>query len=199
MARGSVIARILSEYSDKGTKAAVKDLDKVGKDFKKFGDKVGKAFAVATAASAAFAVKVGYDAVKAAIADQQSAAILANTLHNVAGANDAVIASIEDFITQTSLATGVVDDQLRPAFSSLLTTTRSVAKSQELLTLALDVSAGSGEAVTQVANDLARAYVGSTKGLKKYNLGLTDAQLKSKSFAEIQALLNKQFAGRNVS
>ena len=93
MATGAVVARILSEYSDKGTKAAQKDLKAVGKSFDDFGAKVKKSFEVAAAASAAFAVKIGYDSVKAAMADQQSAAILAQTLKNTTGANDALIAS----------------------------------------------------------------------------------------------------------
>lgn len=189
MARGSVIARILSEYSDKGTKAAVKDLDKVGKDFKKFGDKVSKAFAVATAASAAFAVKLGVDAVKAAVEDQKSAALLANTLHNVVGANDAVVASVEDFITQTSLATGIMDDQLRPALNLFVASTKDVAKAQALMGLALDVSAGSGADLEAVSKALAKAQNGNFGALQRLLPSLDKGIVKSKDFqAAVKAL-----------
>jgi len=195
MARGSVIARILSEYSDKGTKAAVKDLDKVGKDFKKFGDKVGKAFAVATAASAAFAVKIGVDSVKAAIADQQSAAILANTLHNVVGANDAVVASVEDFILQTSLATGVVDDQLRPALGLLIASTKDVGKAQALMGLALDVSAGASVDLEAVSKALAKAQNGNFGALQRLLPSLDKNIVKTKDFQGALKLLADTYGG----
>jgi hypothetical protein len=78
-----------------------------------------------------------------------------------------------------------------------LTTTGSVEKSQKLLALALDISAGSGEDVATVAGDLSAAYVGQTKSLSKYRLGLSKTELQSKSFNEIQDLLNKQFSGQN--
>jgi hypothetical protein len=80
----------------------------------------------------------------------------------------------------------------------LLTTTGSVAKSTELLTQALDISAGSGVAYETVVNDLSLAYVGQTRGLRKYSLGLTQAELKTMNFADIQEKLNKQFTGANA-
>jgi hypothetical protein len=80
-----------------------------------------------------------------------------------------------------------------------LTTTGSVTKSQELLGLALDVAAGSGESLVGVSNDIAQAYVGNTKGLRKYNLGLTQTELKTASFIELQTALNKQFSGQNAA
>jgi hypothetical protein len=82
---------------------------------------------------------------------------------------------------------------------ALLTTTGSVTKSQELLGLALDVAAGSGESLVGVSNDIAQAYVGNTKGLRKYNLGLTQTELKTASFIELQTALNKQFSGQNAA
>jgi hypothetical protein len=81
----------------------------------------------------------------------------------------------------------------------LLTTTGSVAKSTELLTQALDISAGSGVAYETVVNDLSLAYVGQTRGLRKYSLGLTQAELKTMKFADVQDKLNNQFSGANAA
>ena len=78
----SIIERIITVYNDKGSKQALKDLKKLEKQFAAAGKKIAKAFAVATVATAAFAVKVGVDAVKAAMEDQKSQALLANTLRN---------------------------------------------------------------------------------------------------------------------
>jgi hypothetical protein len=43
------------------------------------------------------------------------------------------------------------------------------------------------------------AYVGNTRGLRKYNLGLTQAELKTASFADVQARLNQQITGSNAA
>ena len=58
---------------------------------------------------------------------------------------------------------------------------------------------GSGIELTTVSQDLANAYIGQTRGLRKYNLGLSQAQLKTASFEEITARLNKQFSGANAA
>ena len=52
---GAVIARIISQYSDKGTKAAQKDIAKMGKQIDAWSKKVVKSYAVAGVAAAAFA------------------------------------------------------------------------------------------------------------------------------------------------
>ena len=119
MTSGAVVARIISQYSDKGTKAAIKDLKGVAKNFDEFGHKVKKAFEIATAASAAFAIKIGTDAVKAAIADQQSQALLAHALKNTTGATNTQIAAVEEHIRKQMLLLGVSDNELRPSMISL--------------------------------------------------------------------------------
>ena len=148
-----------------------------------------------------FAVKkvlaFGKASAKAFMADEAAANRLTTAVKNLGlGFEDE---RIKNFVSTIEAQTGVLDDKLRPALQSLLTTTGSVAKSQELLKLAIDVAAGSGEDLTTVATDLSQAYVGNTKGLKKYYLGLTQAELKTASFADIQAALNKQFSGSNAA
>jgi hypothetical protein len=78
---------------------------------------------------------------------------------------------------------------------ALLTVTGSTAKSIEIFNTALDVAAGTGADVTQVAQDLSLAYLGNTKALKKYNTGLTSAELAAMTFNELQTKLNNNFAG----
>ena len=78
-----------------------------------FGKKAATAFAVATAAAVAYAGKLAVDGVKAAIEDEAAQLRLANALKAATGATDAQIKATEDMILQTSLATGVADDQLR--------------------------------------------------------------------------------------
>ena len=99
MATGAIIARILTQYSDKGTKAAVKDINKMEKKFGDFANKTAKTFGLAAIAAGAFAVKIGYDAVRAAAEDQKSQVLLANSLRNTTGATDGAIAAPEQYIT----------------------------------------------------------------------------------------------------
>jgi len=94
---------------------------------------------------------------------------------------------------------GITDDELRPAMQKLLQTTGSVTKSQELLTQALDISRGSGVDYETVVSDLSMAYVGNTKGLRKYALGLSQAELKTMSFADVQAKFASTFKGGNAA
>jgi hypothetical protein len=88
---------------------------------------------------------------------------------------------------------------LRPAFQALLSTTGSVTKSQSILNTALEISAGTGIDAAEVAKDLGLAYLGQTKGLAKYNTGLTKAELAATDFNTIQTKLNEQYAGANAA
>jgi hypothetical protein len=145
--------------------------------------------------SAAALINFGKNAAKAFLADEKAAARLTSAITNLGLSLSAD--SLNKYVERLSLATGVVDDQLRPALQALLQVTGSVTKSQQLLAQAVDVSAGSGEDLLTVSNDLAQAYVGNLKGLRKYNLGLTQAELKAASFADIQKRLSELFSGAN--
>lgn len=142
-------------------------------------------------------VKFGKDAAQAFIEDQKQATRLAVAVKNLGlELSNPAIAS---YVDNLSKASGVADTQLRPAFQALLTTTGSVTESQKLLQLAIDTSVGSGVELTQVAQDLASAYVGKTKALGKYNLGLTQAELKTAKFTDLQQKLNDQYKGANAA
>jgi hypothetical protein len=149
---------------------------------------------------AAFSVQkitqFGKAAAKAFIEDEKAASRLAQSVKNLGLAFE--IPNLETFISQMANASGVTDDQLRPSLQRLLQTTGSVTKSTELLTQALDISRGSGVDYETVVNDLTMAYVGQTRGLRKYSLGLSQAELKTMSFADVQEKLTKQFSGSNA-
>jgi phage terminase small subunit len=177
-----------------------KGLDKADKDVATFGDKVGDfgkkaglAFAAAGAAAVAYAGKLAIDGVKSAIADAAAQEKLALTLKNVTGATDAQIAATEDYITKTSLAFGVTDDDLRPSLERLARATGDVEKAQKLQTVAIDVAAGSGKSLEAVTNAMAKAAEGNTAALSKLGIGLTSAQLKTMSMDQITAKLASTF------
>jgi hypothetical protein len=160
-----------------------------------FGKKAAAAFAVAAAAAVAYASKLAIDGVKSAIEDEQAQLRLANALRQATGATDAQIAATEDMILQTSLATGVADDQLRPALQRLAVSTKSTEEAQKLLTLALDISKASGKDLETVTNALGRAQDGNVISLGRLGLGLSKAELSTLTFTEVQQKLADLYGG----
>ena len=195
MAIGAVVARILTQYSDKGSKAAQKDIAKLGKSFDKFAKKSAKAFGVAAVAAAAFAVKIGKDAVQAAMEDQKSQALLANSLRNTIGASDAQIVSVEKNITALQKQFSVVDDELRPAFGRLTAAFGSTTMAQEALQMALNVSAFAGVDLATASNAIIKASQGQSKALSKLVPGIGAATLATKDFGKITDKVSKIVGG----
>jgi hypothetical protein len=182
---------IIGEF--KGKKAfdqAGKATSTLDKGVKRLGSNLLAAFSVQKI------TQFGKAAAKAFIEDEKAASRLAQSVKNLGLAFE--IPNLEQFISQMANASGVTDDQLRPSLQRLLQTTGSVTKSTELLTQALDISRGSGVDYETVVNDLTMAYVGQTRGLRKYSLGLSQAELKTMSFADVQAKLSQQFSGANA-
>jgi hypothetical protein len=160
--------------------------------FDKSVKKLGKTFAGVFAAQKLLGY--GKASVKAFAADDKAAKVLAKSLDNLglSYANP----QIKDFISTLEAQFGVLDDQLRPAFQKLVTTTGDWRQSQDLLKTALDLSALSGGDVVSVAADLSKAYAGNTRGLLKYGLGLSKTQLAAMSFEDILKQVAKVSAGQ---
>jgi hypothetical protein len=178
-----------SKADTRGFKKAESAAAKLTKQVKSLGAALG--VSLGTAAVVSF----GKAAVKSFQEAEKSNVQLANSVKNL-GFSFAQ-SNITNYLDKISASSGIAGETLNTSFQALLNTTGSFLKSQELLNLALDVSAGSSKDLVEVSNDLGQAYVGNTKGLRKYNLGLTQGQLKSAKFAELQAKLNKQFGGSN--
>lgn len=195
MATGAIVARILSQYNGAGTKAAKKDLMVLSKGFDRMAKQSAKAFGIAAAAGAAFAVKIGVDSVKAAIADEKAQALLANTLRNTTGANNEVIASVENYIDKAQRALGITDDELRPAFAKLASITGSITQAQGLLGIAMDVSAGASVDMQTATNAVIKATQGSFKALRSLGVQLDANTIKTKDVDAALKAAAKTFGG----
>jgi hypothetical protein len=160
----------------KGVKGAQNEVESFSDRVSDFGKKAAIAFAAAGVAAVAF----GVSAVKAAVEDEAAQLKLAETIKATTSATAAQIAGVEDYITKTSIAVGVTDDQLRPAFARLVRSTKDTEEAQSLLNLALDLSAATSKPVEAVTNALAKAYDGNYAALGKLGLGLDANLLKSK-------------------
>jgi hypothetical protein len=184
----SVVIDIASEFTGKKAfKQAEGATDKLGKSVKSLAKTFGVAFSVGAVLSYAKA------SVKAAAADQKAQQQLALALKNVGLERDA--ASAERFIQQLQGEFGVVDDLLRPAYQKLAVATKDTAQTQRLLGIALDISASTGKDLDTVTGALSKAYLGNNTALGKLGVGISKADLKTKSFKDITDDLAKTFKG----
>jgi len=182
---------IASEFKDKGFKQADKATGGLDRKLSALGKTLVGVLSVRAI------TQFGKASVRAFSEDEQAASRLSQSLKNLGLAFED--ARVSKFISDLEAASGVLDDSLRPAMQSLLMTTGSVAKSQELMALALDMSRASGIDVATVSKDLSKAYVGQTRSLSKYNTGLSQVELKTKNFAELQEILQSQFTGQSAA
>jgi len=137
-----------------------------------------------------------FNAVKAFAADDKAARVLGQTLKNLGLGFGDNAQAVNNYISRLEKQTGVLDDELRPAMDRLLRATGDITKSQELLSLALDISAGTGKSVAQVSQSLQKAYLGQNQALGRLGVGLSKAELASSNFEEIQARLTDLFSGQ---
>jgi hypothetical protein len=179
---------IATEFTGKKAfKQAETATDKLNKGVKNLARNFGFAFGTAAVLSYAKA------SVRAAADDQKAQQQLALALKNVGLERDA--ASTEQYISRLETEFGILDDLLRPAYQKLAVATQNSAESQRLLNLALDISASTGKDVGSVTTALSRAYLGNNTALTRLGVGLSKADLKSKSFEEITTQLADTFAG----
>jgi hypothetical protein len=179
-----------SKLDGKGFKKAETALDKLNAQGKNLAKTFGYAFGTAAV------LRYAKNAAQAFANDEKAAASLAKTLENLGLGFGGSAKEVNDYISNLEKQTGVLDDELRPAMDRLLRATSSITESQKLLSLALDISAGTGKSLTQVSQSLQKALLGQTAALGRLGVGLTKAELASGDFEVIQARLTELFAGQ---
>jgi len=184
----SILIDVAAEFTGKKAfKQAETATDKLTKSAKSLGKTLG--ISLGTAAILGYAKA----SVRAAAEDQKAQKQLALALKNVGLERDA--ASAESYIQRLQSEFGVVDDKLRPAYQKLAIATRSTTETQKLLNLSLDISAATGKDLESVTAALSKAYLGSNTALSKLGIGISKADLKTKSFDDITNKLADTFKG----
>lgn len=178
---------IVTTYNNRGVKQAQKGLSGLNKTILGVSKSLGLAF------SAVAVAQFGKASVKAFLEDDKAAKQLTKTLGNLGIAFESP--AVADFIAKMEKTTGVADDQLRPAFSALVVATHDATQAQQMLGLALDISAGTGKDLETVTAALQKAYLGNATTLQKLGVGLTKAELTSNDFAKISAKLASIWGG----
>ena len=184
----NVVVSAIATWNGKALNKGKKDVSAFDKQVKQ----LGRTFASVFTATALF--NYSKKAVRAFAEDEKAAKALEIQLRNTGFAFAAP--AVENYIGNLQRTTGVLDDQLRPAFQQLLTVTGSITKSQEALNTALNISAATGKSLTEVSAALTRGYSGNTTGLSRLGAGISKATLKAGKMEDILAELNQKFAGQ---
>lgn len=179
---------IVTEYTGKGTKKAKSDLDKLEGAAKKLAGAFGVAFGISAIKNFAAA------SVKAYAADQAAAKSLELQLKNTG--NAFATKSVEAYIANLQKVYHVLDDNLRPAYQTLLTASGSVLDSQKALNVALDISAATGKSLEEVSVALAKGYSGQTTAITRLGVGIDKATLASGDMNKILDVLSGKFKGQ---
>jgi hypothetical protein len=184
----NIVVSALATFNGKALKKGKKEISVFDQQVKK----LGKTFASVFAAQRL--LQFSKKAVAAFMADEKAAKSLEVQLRNTGFQFSAP--GVENYIGNLQRLSGVLDDELRPAFQQLLTVTGSVTKSQSALQTALDVSAATGRSLEQVSAALTRGFSGNTAGLSRLGAGISKATLKTGNMDKILGELNKKFAGQ---
>lgn len=194
MAKAGVNIPIVSDWNSKGVQAAVRDFKKLETTSQKVSFAMKKALVPATAAVAGLSA-AAVVATKAAVEDAKQQDELARQLKATTDATDAQVAAVEDYIAQTEMAAAVSDTELRPAFANLVRATGDVTEAQKLMTLALDVAAGTGKDLETVSEALQEAYQGEVGPLKELDRSLTDMIASGADAETVMGQLADTFGG----
>jgi len=184
----NIVVSALATFNGKALKKGKKEISVFDEQVKK----LGKTFASVFAAQRL--LQFSKKAVAAFMADEKAAKSLEVQLRNTGFQFSAP--GVENYIGNLQKLTGVLDDELRPAFQQLLTATGSITKSQDALQTALNISAATGKSLTEVSAALTRGFSGNTTGLSRLGAGISKATLKTGNMDKIMGELNKKFAGQ---
>ena len=180
MAVGTVIARIASQYSDKGSKAAQKDLMKLGKQFDAYAKKATRAVGLVAVAAASAAAKIGKDSVMAAsdVAQQFGA------LEAVFGENAKQLKDFSESMVEYGLSTA---DAAR--YAALLGTqlkglgmeeSDAIARTKELQILAADLAATYGGTTADAVAALSSTFKGEYNPIERYGVAIRKSDITAR-------------------
>jgi len=194
----AVVIPIVTEFVGKGVERALKEFKQLDGVAAKAGFVFQRALVPGAIAAAGAITGLGatmFKAAQAAAEAQKEDKLLADQLQRTTGATDAAIAATLEFVDALELETTISGGALSQALGTLTRATGNVTTAQDLLTLATDVAVGANQDLQSVSLALAKAYGGEFSALKKLGIPIDENTIKTKDYAKVQELLNKQFGG----
>lgn len=194
----AVVIPIVTEFVGKGVERALKEFKQIEGVAGKAAFVLQRGIVPAGVAAAGAITGLGvslFQAAQAAAQAQKEDRLLADQLKRTTGATDAAVAATLEFVDALELETTISGGALAQALGTLTRATGNVAEAQDLLTLATDVAVGANQDLQSVSLALAKAYGGEFSALKKLGIPIDENTIKTKDYAKVQELLNKQFGG----
>ena len=185
---------ILTDFNASGINKATKSFQQLETNGQRAAFAVRKAAVPAGIALVALAAGA-IDAANAAITDQAAQDQLTRSLDKTTTASDGAIKSVDTWITSLSSAVAVADDELRPALATLARGTGDLAKAQDGLKIALDISAATGRPLATVSKALSAAYAGNATALGKLDPHVKAMIKNGASADEVIAAMAGRFKG----
>lgn len=173
-----------------------KALDDGEKATKSFGDKVEGAGKKMTGFVSVPIVGFLAAGTKAAIDDAAAQDHLARTIGNTVGNSKKLVEQAEAYVSAAQKVSTFTDDELRPAFETLITTTNSVEDAQKLMNVAMDVAAGKGIDLETAAKAVAKAQEGQFAAVNKLVPGLINMNDKTLTADDAVRKLAATFTGQ---
>jgi hypothetical protein len=187
----NLIVSAVSTFDNKGLKKGQKEISAFDKRVKSLGKTFASVFAVGAITN------LSKNAIKAFAADEAAAKALEIQLNNTGYAFSAP--GVELYIANLQKATGVLDDELRPALQTILTASGSLTQSQKALGIALDIAAGTGKSVVEVSAAIAKGYAGQTTALSRLGAGISKTTLASGDMNKILDEASNKFSGQSLA
>jgi phage-related protein len=160
-------ARTTSSGIEGALARASSKFDSIGRSMLGVGKKMSIGVTLPIVGGLALAAKAGAD-------EDKAMALLANSLQRNAGLTRAQVAAQEQWITKTQNATGVLDDDLRPALSKLVVAGHSVSQAHREIGIAMDIAASRGKPLNTVIDAMVKASNGSTGALARMGIKTTE-------------------------
>jgi len=189
-----IVIPIITDFNASGINKATKSFKQLETNGQRAAFAVRKAAVPAGIALVALAAGA-IDAANAAMQDQAAQDQLTRSLDKTTKASDVAIKSVETWITTLSLLVSVSDDELRPALATLARGTGDLAKAQDGLKIALDISAATGKPLATVSNLLSKAYAGNATALGKLDPHVKAMIKNGASADEVIAAMAGRFKG----
>lgn len=181
----AVTIPIISEFDGKGIKRAIAEFKSLETNGEKAKFALKKAAVPAAAALTALAGAATISA-KAAIEDQAQQQELARQITAVTGATDKQIKENERLIASMERQFAVSDAQLRPALGQLVRGTGDLTRAQQLLEVALDISAATGKDLESVTVALSKAENGQYTALQRLGIPLGENTKSMQALAKAE-------------
>jgi transcriptional regulator with XRE-family HTH domain len=189
----NVVINFLTKFDKKGLQKATKEL----KGFDKFiaSSKFATKAALVTAglASAYALDRLAKSSVRAALEQERLDKSVEQSLSSINELGS--VAAVKTLITDLQTATNITEDELTPALNGLIISTGNLGKAQNLLSVAIDTSKGSGVDLLTVTDALGKANRGQFRSLGQLGLGFNAVTAEEMGLAEITDYLILKFGG----